>query len=52
MLAADGTPMFTLVFFGALFGSTLALATLTGLLAAVAPARRAARLDPVAAING
>jgi lipoprotein-releasing system permease protein len=52
MLAADGTPMFTLVFSGALFGWTLALATLTGLLAAVAPARRAARLDPVAAING
>ncbi len=52
MLSADGTPMFALVFSGALFGWTLALATLTGLLAAVAPARRAARLDPVVAING
>ena len=52
MLSADGTPMFALVFSGSLFGWTLALATLTGLLAAVAPARRAARLDPVVAING
>ncbi len=51
MLSADGTPMFALVFSGALFGWTLALATLTGLLAAFAPARRAARLDPVVAIN-
>jgi lipoprotein-releasing system permease protein len=30
----------------------LALATLTGLLAALAPALRAARLDPVVAIRG
>ncbi len=52
MLSADGTPMFALAFSGALFGWTLALATLTGLLAALAPARRAARLDPVVAING
>ena len=52
MRSADGTPMFALVFSGALFGWTLALATLTGLLAAFAPARRAARLDPVVAING
>ena len=52
VLSADGTPMFALVFSGALFGWTLSLATITGLLAAVAPARRAARLDPVVAING
>ena len=52
MRSADGTPMFELMFSGALFGWTLALATMTGLLAAFAPARRAARLDPVEAING
>ncbi len=52
MLSADGTPMFALVFSGALFGWALTLATVTGLLAALAPARRAARLDPVVAING
>jgi len=52
VLSADGTPMFALVFSGALFGWTLTLATITGLVAALAPARRAARLDPVVAING
>ena len=49
--AADGSPMFELVMSPALFGWTLALATLTGLLAAFMPALRAARLDPVVAIN-
>jgi lipoprotein-releasing system permease protein len=52
VLSADGTPMFALVLPPALYGWTFALATVTGLLAAVAPARRAARLDPVVAING
>jgi lipoprotein-releasing system permease protein len=35
-----------------LFIAALALATLTGLAAAFAPALRAARLDPVVAIHG
>jgi lipoprotein-releasing system permease protein len=49
---ADGTPLFPLVFDSALFITALLLATLTGLGAAFAPALRAARLDPVAAIHG
>jgi lipoprotein-releasing system permease protein len=48
----DGTPLFALVLEPALFGQALALATVTGLAAALAPARRAARLDPVVAIHG
>ena len=48
----DGTPLFALVLEPALFGQALALATVTGLAAALAPARRAARLDPVVAIRG
>ena len=49
---ADGTPLFPLVFDPNLFALALALATLTGLVAAFAPALRAARLDPVEAIRG
>jgi lipoprotein-releasing system permease protein len=49
---ADGTPLFAVTLPPSLFGATLALATLTGLLAAFVPARRAARLDPVVAIRG
>jgi lipoprotein-releasing system permease protein len=49
---ADGTPLFPLVFDLQLFLVALLLATLTGLLAAFAPALRAARLDPVVAIRG
>ncbi|OYY65799.1 MAG: hypothetical protein B7Y51_02385 [Burkholderiales bacterium 28-67-8] len=49
---ADGTPLFPLVFDPKLFSAALVLATLTGLLAAFAPALRAARLDPVVAIRG
>jgi lipoprotein-releasing system permease protein len=49
---ADGTPLFALVMDPKLFGTALLLATLTGLVAAFAPARRAARLDPVVAIRG
>jgi len=48
---ADGTPLIAVTLEPSLFLSTLALATLTGLVAAVAPALRAARLDPVVAIN-
>lgn len=49
---ADGTVMFALGFDSQLFLLALLLATLTGLLAAFAPALRAARLDPVVAIRG
>jgi lipoprotein-releasing system permease protein len=49
---ADGTPLFPVTLPPVLFVSTLGLATLTGLLAAFAPALHAARLDPVVAING
>ena len=49
---ADGTPLFLLEFDSTMFGIALVLATVTGLLAALAPAMRAARLDPVVAIRG
>lgn len=49
---ADGTALFPLQFDPALFITALLLATITGLLAAFAPALRAARLDPVVAIGG
>ncbi|HEY0879069.1 MAG TPA: FtsX-like permease family protein [Zeimonas sp.] len=49
---ADGTPLFPLAFEPWLFVAALLLATLTGLAAAVAPALRASRLDPVVAIRG
>ena len=49
---ADGTELFPLVLERSLFVWTAILATLTGLAAAAAPALRAARLDPVAAIRG
>jgi lipoprotein-releasing system permease protein len=49
---ADGTVMFALTFDTQLLVQTLVLASLTGLLAAFAPALRAARLDPVVAIRG
>jgi lipoprotein-releasing system permease protein len=48
----DGTVMFVLELDAALLLQALALATLTGLLAAFAPALRAARLDPVVAMRG
>ena len=51
-LDAQGQPLFALSFEPPLFGLALVLATLTGLIAAVAPAMRAARLDPVVAIRG
>ncbi|MBC5781800.1 ABC transporter permease [Ramlibacter sp. USB13] len=48
----DGTPLFPLELDPRLFGVALAVAALTGLLAAFAPALRAARLDPAVAIRG
>jgi hypothetical protein len=50
--SADGTPLFALVLKPSLFIAAVALATVTGLIAALAHARRAARLDPVVAIRG
>ena len=49
---ADGTPLFALTVEPALFASAVVMASLTGLVAAFAPALRAARLDPVTAIRG
>jgi lipoprotein-releasing system permease protein len=48
---ADGTPMFVPEVGATLVITTWAVALLTGLLAAALPARRAAQLDPVAAIR-
>jgi lipoprotein-releasing system permease protein len=49
---ADGSELFPLMLERRLFILTALLATLTGLLAATAPALRAAKLDPVVAIRG
>jgi lipoprotein-releasing system permease protein len=51
MRNADGSIMFAMVMDTALFVQSLVLASLTGLLSALAPALRAARLDPVVAIR-
>ena len=48
----DGSPMFVITMDLNLFFWSALIATLTGLLAAVTPAIRAARLDPVVAIRG
>lgn len=48
----DGTPLFPLALEPMLFVVALAVAALTGLVAAFAPALRAARLDPAVAIRG
>jgi len=47
----DGTPMFIVQIEPSLFLAAMTIATLVGVLAAAAPARRAARLDPVVAIR-
>jgi lipoprotein-releasing system permease protein len=47
----DGTPVFQITLSPGLFIGAMITATLTGLLAAAAPARSAARLDPVVAIR-
>jgi lipoprotein-releasing system permease protein len=49
---ADGTELFPLILERSLFVYTALVATATGLLAAMAPAVRAAKLDPVVAIRG
>jgi lipoprotein-releasing system permease protein len=49
---ADGSELFPLILERRLFVFTALLATVTGLLAATAPALRAAKLDPVVAIRG
>lgn len=48
----DGTPMFMITVEPELFAMAAGGATLVGILAALMPARRAARLDPVVAIRG
>ncbi|MBL0140520.1 MAG: ABC transporter permease [Betaproteobacteria bacterium] len=48
----DGTPLFFLILDPRLFVVSTILATITGLAAALAPALRGARLDPVVAIRG
>ncbi len=49
---ADGSALFTPEFALGTFVSAIVMAIAVGIIAAVAPARRAARLDPVAAIRG
>lgn len=51
-LNPDGTPLFVIEIEPELFMLAAAGATLVGVLAAVVPARRAARLDPAIAIRG
>lgn len=48
---ADGTPIFPIDLTPTLFLSAAAIAIFTGLIAAVVPARRAARLDPASVIR-
>ena len=48
----DGSPTFPVDLNLTLYATASAVATLTGLIAAVAPAARAARLDPAEAIHG
>jgi lipoprotein-releasing system permease protein len=48
----DGTPLFVTVWRLSLFVWSAALATVTGIIAAIMPARRASGLDPVEAIRG
>lgn len=49
---ADGSELFPLVLGPGLFVGSVLLATLTGVVAAIVPALRAAKLDPVVAIRG
>lgn len=49
---SDGSELFPLTIDPSLFLSSAALATVTGVIAGIVPALRAARLDPVDAIHG
>lgn len=49
---ADGSELFPMLIERQMIIITLSIATITGLLSAMAPALRAAKLDPVAAIRG
>ncbi len=49
---SDGSELFPLILEPRLFAAAAVLAALTGVLVAMAPALRAARLDPVVAIRG
>jgi lipoprotein-releasing system permease protein len=49
---ADGSALFSPEFAVSTFATAIGLALVVGVLAAVAPARRAAQLDPVVAIRG
>ena len=48
---SDGLPLFAITLSPALALQVAGIATLCGVLAAVAPARRAAKLDPALAIR-
>jgi lipoprotein-releasing system permease protein len=48
---ADGSPVFPIDLSLSRFATAIAVATLTGIIAAALPARRAARLDPAVAIR-
>ena len=48
----DGSPLFVVVIEPSLFAIACVGAAFVGILAAVVPARRAARLDPAVAIHG
>ena len=52
MRQVDGSELFPLILERQLFIITAVLAPLTGVLSAMAPPIRAARLDPVEAIRG
>ena len=51
MRGADGLPLFSITLPPETALQTMAMALAAGLLAAVAPARRAARMDPAQAIR-
>ncbi|MEP7295266.1 MAG: FtsX-like permease family protein [Burkholderiales bacterium] len=51
-IGGDGLPIVPITLEASLFVAALVIATITGLLAAFAPALRAARLDPMVAIRG
>jgi len=50
-VAPDGSPLFPVALDATLLGRSALIATLTGIVAAALPARRAARLDPAVAIR-